>query len=359
MRVFITWAHSGEDWPDERAELWKGQVEQFAELLESAGIDEVLLDLWVANERDTNWNTWGPNQIDEADYVLIMMNDPWAQRWSGRNNPKVGAGVVAEANALHGLFNEDQAEFQQKVRLVRLPSSTGDRIPRDLSGVKSLTVSSLTPEGIGDVLRDLNNEPRRIPSAGSPGTGSQAGALTGFRDGDMLLLRFRDFHAGVRTLEEHEKLIASNPGQGAWWGWWKKAVEGPQLPLWASFQDHLRGHRGLLGLFDTGSPAGVVTRALAVEVLPPRPNDFGDTPPFTPAPEQWPLVPQYYRPSDPTQTHSCAWLRLQTIDSHPCNFYGNYRFVSEDPQYAGVVITQPSQLTLSDQSLWHVRPVGS
>lgn len=140
MRVFISWAHKGEDWTDERAQLWEQCVEQFADLLSSAGVEEVSLDLWAAHQSDVNWNHWGPSEIDKSDFILVAMNEPWAQRWSGKNDPRFGAGAAAEANALHGLFNEDQLEFQQKVRLIRLPGTHDDRVPRDLSGAKSLVV---------------------------------------------------------------------------------------------------------------------------------------------------------------------------------------------------------------------------
>lgn len=176
----------------------------------------------------------------------------------------------------------------------------------------------------------------------------------------MLLLRFRDLHPGVRTLEEHARLIAAEPEQGTWWGWWKKPLEDPQLPLWSGFEDHLSHGRALVGLFDSGSPAGIVTRALATGVLPPRPNDFGDTPPFAPSPEEWHRVPEYYRPKGPDYSNSCAWIRLQRIETGPCQFYGNYKFVSDDPRYAGVALDHPSKLlTVSDRSLWHVRGIAT
>lgn len=360
MRVFISWAHSGENWTEDRARLWENHVERFAELLQRAEIGEVFLDLWVANERDVNWNHWGPNQIEDADYVLVAMNEPWAQRWSGKNNPKFGAGAAAEANALHGLFNDDQSKFQRKVRLVRLPRWPEDQIPLDLSGVKVLTVSELSSEGIDGVVRDLKNESRprlRIPDA-SVGREPQPTATSGFRDGDMLLLRFRDLHPGITTLDEHMKVIASDSEHETWWGWWKKPLEDPRLSLWSAFQSHLSQARGLVGLFNSGAQAGNVTRALAVNVLPPRLNEFEDTPPFAPPPEEWHRIPAYYRPTSSTSTNSCAWISLRSIDTAPCRFYSDYQFVSDDPQYAGVIIDHPSKLlNLSDRSVWHVRKV--
>lgn len=361
MRVFISWAHRGEDWGGERARLWEDHVACFAHLLAGSQTADVALDLWNANDPEVNWNHWGPNQVDEADFVLIAMNAPWAQRWSGKNNPRFGAGATAEANALHGLFNENQAEFQRKVRLVLLPGWPHDHIPRDLSGVKILTVSSLSPGGIEEVVREIKNLPRH-PRPGNgilqmPTTpGISSTAIPTFRDGDMLLLRFRDLHPGVTTLKEHARLIAMNPEHGTWWGWWKKPIEGAQLPVWSAFQEHVSRSHGLVGLFNSGSLAGNVTRALAVEVLPPRLNEFDDTPPFAPPLEEWNSIPKYYRPKDPRYTNSCAWIRLVSIDTGPCQFYGNYHFVSDDPKDAGVIIDQPSKLlTLRDQSLWHVR----
>lgn len=361
MKVFICWAHKGEGWTHEQARHWEERVLGFAGLLDSFPDIDVALDRWVETDA-VNWNHWGPNQIEQADFVLIAMNEPWAQRWSGKNDPTFGAGAAAEANALHGLFTKNQHLFQQKVRVVVLPGEKADDIPHDLSGVKSLTVPSLSSAGIDDVLREIRNEPRHprpqsAPDA-RPATVHQA-AGRDFTNGDMLLLRFRDLVPGTSTLRAHRKLISADPQHGVWWGWWKKPIESPQLALWTSFQTSLTRTDALVGLFDSGSPAGNVCRALAAEVLPPRPNVFGDTPPFTPHPEEWPRVPKYYRPKDRAHTQSCAWIRLMTIDRGPCPFYGHYRFVSEDPVLDGVLIDHPSRLlTSKDQSLWHVRKVA-
>ncbi|HMR47855.1 MAG TPA: hypothetical protein PKE40_01170 [Arachnia sp.] len=349
MRVFISWAHSGEDWTDERAQLWEDHVEYFARLLAASDGAEVTLDLWFANDPDVNWNNWGPNQIDKADFVLVMLNEPWAQRWSGTNSPTRGAGATAEANALHGLFKDDQHEFQQKVRLVRLPDWPTDPVPRNLSGVKVLAAKALSPEGIESIIREIKNDPLhpRPEGAGSQQPTVPAAlpsAISTFRDDDMLLLRFRNLHAGIATLDEHTKVIVANSGHGAWWGWWKKPREDAQLPLWDTFRERLSRSRGLVGLFNSGSRAGDVTRALAVEVLPPQPNEFDDTPPFTPPPDEWSSIPEYYRPTHPEHTQSCAWIRLVGIDTGPCQFYGDHHFVSNDPKYAGVVINKPDTL---------------
>lgn len=362
MKVFISWAHRGEDWTDGRTHHWEERVVGFARLLGALPDIEVALDFWVETERAINWNHWGPNQIDEADFVLIMMNEPWAQRWSGRNSPTFGAGAAAEANALHGLFNKDQHLFQQKVRVIILPEGNPASIPHDLSGVKSLTVLSLSRTGIDNVVRDLRDEPRhsRPQPASTDAAPSDCDKATGtdFSDGDMLLLRFRDLVPGVSTLRAHRKLLDMDPQHGVWWGWWKKPIEDPQVPVWSSFKASLDRAHGMVGLFDSGSPAGNVCRALAAEVLPPQPNDFGDTPPFTPPPYEWYRVPKYYRPKTPTHTQSCAWVRLVKIDDRPCRFYPDYQFVSDDPALTGTVIEQPSQLLTSrDQSLWHVRKV--
>jgi hypothetical protein len=92
---------------------------------------ETELDLWRGSDSSVAWSRYGPQEIQQSDAVLIAISDAWRQRWEGRNSPTVGAGAVGEANTLRGLFERDQAVFQQRTIMVFLPGSERDDLPRN------------------------------------------------------------------------------------------------------------------------------------------------------------------------------------------------------------------------------------
>lgn len=231
MKVFVSWAHRGEDWSITEADQWAETVKSFARLVDDvAGLD-VVLDLWHLNDRDMDWRRWCLEQVRSSDYVLVAMNAPWEQRWRGTNSPTQGSGAVAEANALRGVFERDQGEFQRKVRIVMLPGAHGRDIPEDLVRLKRITVDDLSAVGIQALIDDLQERPTR------PG----GFADTSFPDplvlgpDSLMLLRYRDLTRP--TIKSHRAIIEC--AGYVWWGWWKKFLENPQLELWESLRRRL------------------------------------------------------------------------------------------------------------------------
>ena len=168
----------------------------------------------------------------------------------------------------------------------------------------------------------------------------------------MLLLRFRNLpHPAIRN---HRRTL--NEAGYAWWGWWKKFHENPQIDLWKTFAAMAARSGGVVGLFDSGSPAGDVCRARVSRVLISRMNEFDDCETFFPDTQEWPFIPDYYRPDGPDdESISCAWVALNSIEERPCSFFGHYELVSTDATFSGMVLNDPQQLKDQDQSLWHVR----
>lgn len=345
MRAFITWAHRGEGWSPDQAERWKANVVRFASQLHAAGVD-VVIDQWMAANRDTDWTRWGPNQVDECDFVLIAMNFAWAERWKGKNSPGIGAGVVAEADALHGLFRTDQSVFQQKVRIVLLPGTEDRDIPNDLRRLKSFTVTEITESGIAEILGDLTELPARPEPA--------AGAAV--RTGDLLLLRFRDL--ARPTISSHRTILEANPEGYVWWGWWKRFTEDPRVALWVEFEKMARSGEARVALFDSGSPSGDVRRATVSLILPPRLNTFGDSMAFLPEPAERQHIPEYYRTNDARESFSRAWLQITSIEDGPCAFYNRYQIITPGSIDHGVVIRSSDQLASQGVTLWHIRSVA-
>lgn len=171
--ALVSWAHKNIGWDDTQAEAWISQVLQFASLLVGNGIDAEL-DLWNDSDPQIDWTRWGPEQVAKSDFVIVAISQAWKERWEGSNNPKQGAGAVAEANALKGRFNTDQEVFQKRTIIVLLPGATEDDVPQDLHHLFRITVDDICLDGIEGVLRTLFASPKyEKPPLGSQPAFSQ------------------------------------------------------------------------------------------------------------------------------------------------------------------------------------------
>ncbi|GIF04752.1 SEFIR domain-containing protein [Actinoplanes siamensis] len=162
-RVFIVWAHRDPRWSAGEQDRYRAAVLAFARALDRVDGLEVEIDLFHSEDRAIDFTRWGPDRITWADTVIMISSAPLWDRWSGRNPPDEGAGAVRECDALHGLFDTNQADFQSKVLIVELPVGAHAPVPADLSRVQRRTVDD--PEATL-VLRWLLNQPRYPRPAG-------------------------------------------------------------------------------------------------------------------------------------------------------------------------------------------------
>lgn len=165
--ALVSWAHANPGWDDGQKEAWKQQVKGFADLLRANGI-AADLDLFHLAETSIDWTRWGPGKVRTSDFVIVAMSQAWAQRWLGTNAPTVGAGAVAEADMLKGIFGRDQSEFQRKTLIALLPGVGSDVIPEDLYRLNRFYITELTREGIEDLLRSVFEAPQHVPAPVGP-----------------------------------------------------------------------------------------------------------------------------------------------------------------------------------------------
>src|SRR5262249_32113000 len=111
---------------------------------------------------EKGWDStrWGPEQVEDADTVLMVSSDTLWERWRGKNPPDEGAGATRETDALKGLFDHNQAAFQQKVLIVVLPNGTENSIPLELRRIQYIKISELNDQCLDPLLRRLLNKPR-------------------------------------------------------------------------------------------------------------------------------------------------------------------------------------------------------
>jgi len=90
----------------------------------------------------------------------VAINAAWRRAWEGVGPADVGAGAAAEADELHGLFNDDREAFQRKIKLVLLPGSDAADVPAGLDRLPRFRVPSFDRAGVEDLLRTLTNQPQ-------------------------------------------------------------------------------------------------------------------------------------------------------------------------------------------------------
>jgi hypothetical protein len=153
--VLVSWAHDPNLGTD--SELWRDQVLDLATGLRSRGVPADL-DLFHGTDPAVDWTRWGPAAAKRADVIIVAINQAWSQRWAGTNLPTVGAGAVAEADVLHGIFARDQSEFQRRVVIVLLPGASKKDIPPDLQRLVHYEVDPADLGTLDDLLRRLTGQ---------------------------------------------------------------------------------------------------------------------------------------------------------------------------------------------------------
>ncbi len=156
--AFVSWAHSHSTWTREQASDWESQVAAFVALLRLLGIRGEV-DLFHLDE-PVDWTRYGPHQVESAKYTLIVMSRAWAERWSGTNPPREGAGAAAEADALKGLFTRDQEAWQRRAVVVMFPDVESSVVPPDLQRVSRVSVDPSDPDSFEPLIRMLTEQPR-------------------------------------------------------------------------------------------------------------------------------------------------------------------------------------------------------
>jgi branched-chain amino acid transport system substrate-binding protein len=151
----VSWAHSDDAWRD--------TIARFVVALRQLGIDADV-DLFHAHEDAVDWSTYGPNAIEQNDFVLLAASAAYKQRWEEFRTNRTGAGAAREANVLKALFDRDQTTFFKKVIVVVLPGARDADIPNELAaGLPRFVIPEIDKRHLEDLLRRLTGQPAFVP----------------------------------------------------------------------------------------------------------------------------------------------------------------------------------------------------
>lgn len=174
-RVFISYAHD--------SDRHREQVRRFAHLLRGDGGIDVRLDEWDTHLR-RDWSAWMIDQLQHADFVLVVASPAYKRRAEGQAEAADGRGVQFEAALLRDLLTMDRPTWVPKVLPVLLPGRSIDEIPIFLQpySASRYEVRTFTIDGVDELYRVITRQPRHpLPGLGPllvrPPAGPPGGAI--------------------------------------------------------------------------------------------------------------------------------------------------------------------------------------
>ncbi|MBB5868637.1 tetratricopeptide (TPR) repeat protein [Allocatelliglobosispora scoriae] len=150
-RIFLSYAHDSAEHQQAVKDLWW--------LLRELGIDA---KLDIADEQPgQNWPIWMQQQIDAADFVLVIASPEYRRRADGEAPPDEGRGVWYEAHLLRDMVYDSKGGALRRILPVVLPGRSAAELPRFFGRATSnhFVVTAMTEPGLGRLLGVLLGEP--------------------------------------------------------------------------------------------------------------------------------------------------------------------------------------------------------
>jgi hypothetical protein len=161
VRVFISYA-----WDDDaHVDL----VRQFWDFLRGQGGIDARLDMPAAGQ-PRDWLAWMQEQVEEADFVLVVASPEYKRRAAGRTAAGAGRGVQWEARLIREISYADNQAGLAKVLPVVLPGRSAAEIPLWLGPTTRThyVVTHFTVAGADALLRYLTGQPYEVDPPLSP-----------------------------------------------------------------------------------------------------------------------------------------------------------------------------------------------
>lgn len=154
-RVFISYSHD--------SDLHRKRVRELSERLRTEGVD-CMIDQYVANPPNNSWPRWMMDQIEEADFVLVVATDIYNRRFRGKEEPGKGFGAQWEGAIITQEIYEEGGG-QHKFIPVIFEDSDAQHIPLPLRGATRYNVT--VDERYDDLYYYVTHQPPYKPPLGS------------------------------------------------------------------------------------------------------------------------------------------------------------------------------------------------
>jgi hypothetical protein len=159
-KVFISYAQA----PEEH----KQRVAELVASLRTAGL-AVLFDQDVTSPQGPpeGWPQWMLNQIEQADWVLVVCNEAYYRRFRGREEPGRGLGARWEGAIIGQALYNDGMLNRKFIPVLLGDDETTAHIPEPLRGATYYRLPAELPKLTGALSRESPAEPT---AASSPAT---------------------------------------------------------------------------------------------------------------------------------------------------------------------------------------------
>ena len=151
-RVFVSYSHD--------SELHRRHVLEFTTILRSFGVD-ARIDRFSETPPPRSWPAWMHDEIEAADFVLVVCTETYTRRATNHEGPRKGLGARWEGGIL---TQEAYQHGGERFIPVLFAQSDEAHIPYFLCGTTSYLIDLDTRGGIEPLLRHIFDEPEILPS---------------------------------------------------------------------------------------------------------------------------------------------------------------------------------------------------
>lgn len=142
-RVFISYSHDQDVWraTGQDPQTQRNRVFDLAERLRGEGVESAI-DQHIANPPE-GWPRWMMNQVENADFVLVVATETYNRRFRGQEDPNKGFGAQWEGAVIsQELYNTNGKN--EKFIPITFDTADASHIPLPLQSVTHYNVSDTT-----------------------------------------------------------------------------------------------------------------------------------------------------------------------------------------------------------------------
>ena len=164
-RVFVSYSHDQDIWRaiGEDPQTQKKRIFNLAARLRDEGV-ECVIDQHIMNPPE-GWPRWMANQIETADFVLVVATETYNRRFRGHEDPNKGLGAQWEGAVItQELYNANGRN--EKFIPIIFDSADASHVPLILQSATHYNMSSDT--GYDDLYYYLTHQPHYTPKPLGP-----------------------------------------------------------------------------------------------------------------------------------------------------------------------------------------------
>lgn len=155
LRAFVSYSHD--------SEAHRERVLNFVQTLRRNGVN-AWADFFVESSPPTNWPLWMHDQIEDADYVLVVVTETYSRRFNQKEEQGVGTGARWEGTLITAALYHDTTAGAKYIPVLFCKEDVR-HIPKPLGLTNRYVISPSDDSTLTPLLRHLLQSPEFIPAA--------------------------------------------------------------------------------------------------------------------------------------------------------------------------------------------------